>query len=105
MIEGVDYFIRLVRFPNRSTPGQVWPNDDGTFDIYVDERLPDDERRRTVEHELIHIREGHFWSPLSIRNCEREADGRPVDPFAQKDYIPEFASLDALKRWAQSLRR
>lgn len=75
MIEGIDYFIRLVRFPNFSTPGQLWLNEDGTFDIYIDERLSIEARRRVLRHELSHIEHDHFWSLNSIRAIEREAEG------------------------------
>ena len=75
MIEGVDYFVRLVKFPNASTPGQVWLNEDGTFDIYIDERLDYIRRLCVIEHELRHVERGHFWSLLDIESIEREADG------------------------------
>ena len=73
MIEGIDYFVRMVRFPNNSTPGQIWLNEDGTFDIYLDERLSDDERVRVFLHELGHIECNHFWSQKNILEIEREA--------------------------------
>ena len=100
MIEGVDYFVRLVRFPNTSTPGQVWLNDDGTFDIYLDERLTDEERERVFLHELRHIERDHFYSSLNIRDIEREADGKRINIFNVEGMLPEFKSLDALKHWA-----
>ena len=74
MIEGVDYFVRLVRFPNRSTPGQIWLNADGTYDIYIDERLTSEQRVDALSHELRHLAADHFTSPLDIKSVEREAD-------------------------------
>ncbi len=74
MIEGVDYFVRLVRFPNRSTPGQIWLNADGTYDIYIDERLTNEQRVEALTHELRHLAADHFTSPLDIKSVEREAD-------------------------------
>jgi len=73
MIEGVDYFIRLVRFPTPATHGQVWLNEDGTFDIYLDERLTIEQRYLALAHELRHIYGDHFTSPLDIVTIEREA--------------------------------
>lgn len=74
MIEGVDYFVRFVRFPNRSTPGQVWLNEDGTFDIYIDERLSEEESVIVFIHELQHLQLDHFYCPLDIRTVELQAD-------------------------------
>lgn len=72
LIEGIDYFIRVVRFPNRSTPAQVWVNDDGTFDIYVDELAAD--KDAAIEHEIQHILRGHFYDDITpIKEIEREA--------------------------------
>ncbi len=74
MIEGVDYFVRLVRFPNRSTPGQIWLNADGTYDIYIDERLTNEQRVEALTHELRHLAADRFYSLLDIKSVEREAD-------------------------------
>lgn len=62
LIESVDYFLRFVRFPNRANPGAVIPNDDGTYDIYINtQHYPDEEWVRTVlMHEINHIILGHF---------------------------------------------
>ena len=73
MIEGVDYYIRFVRFPNRSTPGQVWLNDDGSYDIYIDERLSKEESVLVFIHELKHISADHFNCTQDIRSIEQEA--------------------------------
>ena len=72
LIENVDYYVRVVHFPNRSTPAQVWVNDDGTFDIYVDDLAAD--INAAVAHELTHIGNGHFYDDIRpVANLEEEA--------------------------------
>ena len=76
MIEGVDYFLRFVRFPNYANRGAVIPNDDGTYDIYVNTRYyPDtDWVRRVVDHEIRHVILGHFEAlDRGIEELEKEA--------------------------------
>ena len=75
LIENVDYFVRVVHFPNRSTPAQVWVNDDGTFDIYVDDLAADIDA--AVAHELTHIRNDHFYDDIRpVANLEEEANAK-----------------------------
>lgn len=76
LLEGVDYFLRFVRFPNRANAGAVIPNDDGTYDIYINTRYWPDEAwvRRVVSHEINHILLGHFDAlDKAIREIEAEA--------------------------------
>lgn len=103
MTEGVDYFVRLVRYPNNSTPGQVWQNDDDTFDIYIDERLSDADRATVLAHELRHIERGHFGSLLPIRAIECEADGKSISIFNIDGIIPEFKSLEHFQHYINNL--
>lgn len=62
LIEGVDYFVRFVRFPNRANKGAVMPNDDGTYDIYINTQYYPDNAwvRAVLMHEIRHIILGHF---------------------------------------------
>lgn len=76
LIEGVDYYLRFVRFPNRANPGAVIPNDDGTYDIYINTQYyPDNAWVRTVlMHEIRHIILGHFdVLDMTITEIEMEA--------------------------------
>ena len=54
-----DYYVRLVELPP-AIDGTVVPNDDGSFDIYLNSRNPEEKRRIWLEHELEHIRLDHF---------------------------------------------
>ena len=76
LIEGVDYFVRFARFPNRANRGAVIPNDDGTYDIYINSLYYPDEAwvRRVLRHEIRHILLGHFERlDQGIERLEREA--------------------------------
>lgn len=95
-----DYYIRRLAFPNRSVKAATFPNDDGTFDIYLNTLYPEGELRDALEHELRHIRLGHFYSEKSIRQKEQEADGLSPDPDPDPTHtIPLFASPEALANW------
>lgn len=76
LLEGVDYFLRFVRFPNRANAGAVIPNDDGTYDIYINTQWWPDEGwvRAVLMHEINHIILGHFdVLDKAIGEIEKEA--------------------------------
>lgn len=76
LLEGVDYFLRFVRFPTRANLGAVIPNDDGTYDIYINTQYWPDEAwvRAVLMHEIRHIILGHFDAlDKAIREIEAEA--------------------------------
>ena len=76
MTEGVDYFIRLVDFPNYASPICVTPNDDGTFSVYANAKFTKEQIKKRLPHELIHMRENHFNSERRTAELEEEADGK-----------------------------
>ena len=79
--EGTDYFVRTVALPH-SVDGVTVPNSDGTFDIYLNEALGDEARRKWLSHEIEHIRAGHFYKQKSVSEMEREAEGeKPKEEF------------------------
>ena len=100
-----DYFVRLVELP-RTVNGVTLPNDDGTFDIYLNSLLTEDEQKTALEHEIEHIIQDHFYNDVKpLRQIEAEADKKPVVE-QQKKKIMCFTSLDALKRaWEWHLQR
>ena len=102
-----DYFVRLVELP-RTVNGVTLPNDDGTFDIYLNSLLTEDEQKTALEHEIEHIIQDHFYNDVKpIRQIEAEADKKPDEPPKEKQKrIMCFTSLDALKRaWERHLQR
>ena len=82
MILLYDVFIRTAALPC-AVKAVVVPNDDGTYDIYVNSSLSGDEQLDAMQHELCHIKENHFenaepivLSELAAHRSEKE---RPVD--------------------------
>lgn len=77
-IPGADYFVRWVPFPpdNGTDGGAVVPNDDGTFTIYLDEKLLCQMRKakNTYAHEVGHIEGEDFYNGKPIREIERIYD-------------------------------
>lgn len=72
------YFVRLVPLP-ASVHGVTLPNDDGTFDIYINETLSEAMRKDRLQHEIKHICEDHFYQEAkAITQLEQEANGAPV---------------------------
>jgi len=51
----------------------VLPNDDGTFDIYINEILPEEIQNKALEHELEHIRRDHLYNDDPVGRNEKEA--------------------------------
>ncbi len=100
-----EYYIRRLDFPNRSVKAATFPNDDGSFDIYLNTLYPESTQEAALRHELEHIRLGHFYSDKPIREKEAEADGLlPEDGLlpARGDRvhtIPLFTSPEELVRW------
>ena len=83
-----DYYVRLVELP-RTVEGVTVPNNDGSFDIYINSLLPPQRRQEVLEHELGHIRGEHFYLDM------------PISP--PEGFIPCFGSEAALSRWLQNL--
>lgn len=98
-----EYFIRRVEFPNRSVRAATFPNDDGTFDIYVNTLLSEPEQQRALEHELRHIRLGHFYSDAPLEEKEAEADGLAPAPAPPTRPVPWFDSPQELAAWMEAL--
>lgn len=53
-IEGVDYFVYFVPM-HGSIGGYVTPNLDGTFSVYLNERLSREKNMKTMRHEYQHM--------------------------------------------------
>lgn len=69
---GHSIFVRLVSLPE-AVKAVVLPNDDGTFDIYINSNLPDEIQNCALEHELRHIRNDHFYNDDPVWLNEQEA--------------------------------
>ena len=89
-----DVFIRLCSFPPH-VGGMVVPNEDCTFDIYVNDTFSEERRREVIAHELEHIRRDHFYRDISITEKEAEADAAP--PVSVRDLADEYYLYKALR--------
>lgn len=67
-----EVFVRMIAFP-LSVRAVTIPNDDSTFDIYVNSMLPDELQEKALEHELEHIRRNHFYDENPVWVNEKEA--------------------------------
>ena len=99
-----DTYVRLVSLPTK-VEGVTLPNDDGSFDIYINSRLSPLRQQETLEHELRHIRHEHFYLDMDIRRMERQADGEALNVVLHPPagMVPCFHSEDALARWLSAL--
>jgi hypothetical protein len=70
LIEGADYFVRVVPFPICKVGGMVMPNDDGTYSVYLNDRVDYYRQRKAGEHELDHIVNGDFYNDRPITEVE-----------------------------------
>ena len=66
--------LRLAPLPARVNAVTVVDNN-GDFNIYVNEALSFEEQRRAYRHELEHIRRSHLFVNKPVKECEEEAGG------------------------------
>ena len=69
---GSNIFIRAIPLPE-SVRAVTLPNDDSTFDIYLNANLPEELQRKALAHELEHIRRDHFYNDDPVWKNEAEA--------------------------------
>lgn len=74
MVEGVDYFIRVVDFPNYASRALTVENEDGTFSVYLNSRFTREQVAARLPHELAHMENSHFQDPRPVSIVEAEAD-------------------------------
>ena len=67
-------FVRYVMLPP-GVNGATVTNSDGTLDVYINERLSDEGRRKALSHELRHARGSHMWICRPVALDERLAEG------------------------------
>lgn len=69
-----DVFFRMLPLPV-PVEGLVVPNDDQTFDVYINSNLCQQKQQNVADHELKHIKKDHFYDARPVWICESEADG------------------------------
>ena len=102
----IDYYVRPIPLPRR-VEGVSIPNDDGSFDIYINSNLPPELQQKTLEHELRHLKAEHFYLDMPIERMERQAKGEDLNVVLNPPagMLPCFNSEAALARWLDSLFR
>lgn len=67
----LDVFVRLVSLPLH-VEGVTLPNEDNTFDIYINSHICDARRKKALEHELKHIKKNHLYdiNPVWVNEAE-----------------------------------
>lgn len=70
LIEGADYFVRLVDLP-LEIAGMVTPNNDGTFSIYLNARTSRKRQKEACDHEIRHIKNDDFYNGKPISEVEQ----------------------------------
>lgn len=100
----IDYNVYQIKFPNRANKAMVFPNDDNSFDIYLNTLYPDDVLQEALQHELRHLESDHFYNELlKITDIEAEADGKVISHPAVIDpevrTIPCFSSPEQLRKY------
>lgn len=70
--ELLDVFVRVIPLP-RGSKGAVVPNEDATYDIYINANLCLTEQRKALAHELRHIKNDHLYDGRPIGAIEEEA--------------------------------
>ena len=72
LIEGADYFVRLVPFPeNAKIHACTLLNDDGTYSVYLDSKTPSERKKRAMRHELNHMANDDMHGEKDIRSIEQ----------------------------------
>lgn len=69
---GSNIFVRTIPLPI-AVRAVTLPNDDGTFDIYINANLPDELQQKALSHELGHIHQDHFYNDDPVWLNEQEA--------------------------------
>ena len=67
-----DYIVRLIPLPTRVN-GFTALDDEGLYNIYINEGLTAEGQRRVLRHELAHIRLNHFYLDMPLAMKEQEA--------------------------------
>ena len=67
-----DVFIRYLELPH-CVHAVTIPNDDGTFDVYVNSLVCPQKQKNAVTHELRHIKRNHFYDENPVILNEKDA--------------------------------
>ena len=70
MIEGQDYVVRVVPFPNCAVDGAVVSNEDGIANVYINSKVCIKRKMEALKHELEHIINDDLYSSTPVEIIE-----------------------------------
>lgn len=68
-------FVRLIKLPT-TIKGSVVKDENDDYNIYINSLISHTEQKKTLEHEMNHIRSNHFYDERSVAEKEAEAQKR-----------------------------
>lgn len=68
-----DVFVRYIELPS-TVRGVTIPNDDNTFNIYINATICEDKQKQALNHELEHIKRDHFYDEEPAIKNEKELE-------------------------------
>ncbi len=90
-IEGSDYTVRVLDFPDATVGGSVVEDSEGFHNIYINARRTTEAQRESFIHELRHIARDDFHNDLSIAEVEDESADQPDQMLISYDTVEEYA--------------
>lgn len=72
-IEGADYFVRVVPFPNFAADGLVVSNGDGTETVLLNANTTYERQQETMKHERDHIENDDLYREGDVQKMEDRA--------------------------------
>ena len=68
----IDYQVHLINFPTGKTKEAVTENEDGSYTIFIEEKLSQEEREKAFLHAMKHIDNNDFFK-ADIQKIEFDA--------------------------------
>ena len=69
-----EIIVRVIDFGNCAADGLTIKDSDDNYNVYLNSRLSHEKQLQAFEHEMRHIRMGHFWSDRPVKELEIEAE-------------------------------
>ena len=69
-----DIIIRMLKDLPIETLGVTVPDNNGDYNIYLNPAYDEETLRKTLDHEMVHIKKGHFDKEGAINDFENEAE-------------------------------
>lgn len=84
-----DISISFVKFDN-GLKGMCY-HCGGEYHILLNDRISDNQKIKTLKHELLHIINNHFHRELTVEQCEEEVN-KYIDSY-QFDFIEDYSFI------------